>query len=119
MTHVVSARCIDCRYTDCSEVCPVECFYEVEDPAMLVIDPETCIDCMACVPACPVNAIYSDAEVPEHYAEWVELNAALVPLGTQVSDNIGSLGSALDLDGVRAREEAAGWPSVEPGEAAH
>ena len=50
MTHVVTGRCVDCRYTDCCTVCPVECFYETKDPAMLVIDPDTCIDCELCVP---------------------------------------------------------------------
>ncbi len=117
MTHVVTARCIDCRYTDCAEVCPVECFYEVGDPAMLVIDAETCIDCMACVPACPVNAIYADHELPEHYADWLELNAGLVSSGTVITAGKGPVDGALDLDGVRAREQGAGWPSVEPGEA--
>ena len=117
MTHVVSARCIDCRYTDCAEVCPVECFYEVEDPAMLVIDAETCIDCVACVPACPINAIYSDAELPEHYSDWLDLNKALVEAGTQINGKHTPLEGALDLDGVREREQRAGWPSVEPSEA--
>ena len=57
MTHVVTGRCVDCRYTDCCTVCPVECFYEVKDLAMLVIDPDTCIDCELCVPECPILSL--------------------------------------------------------------
>jgi len=119
MTHVVSPRCIDCRYTDCCTVCPVECFYEVPDPKMLVIDPDTCIDCQLCVPECPVNAIYADDELPDHYQDMLELNKALVPTGTQITENKGALDGALSLDQVRAREAEAGWPHVEPGGAAH
>jgi ferredoxin len=119
MPHVITARCMDCRYTDCVEVCPVECFYEVEDPAMLVIDPDTCIDCQLCVPECPVNAIYADSEVPEHYQDWIEFNRDLFALGTNITKKKGPLPAALDLDGVRQRETTADWPSVEPGAAAH
>ena len=72
MTHVVTGRCVDCRYTDCCTVCPVDCFWETKDPAMLVIDPETCIDCELCVPECPINAIYTESELPECYADWTE-----------------------------------------------
>lgn len=119
MTHIVSARCIDCRYTDCCVVCPVECFYEIDDPRMLVIDPSTCIDCQLCVPACPVNAIYADTELPESYAEMAELNALLFEGGRRITEQKGPLDGALDLEGVRARERAGGWPVVEPGNAAH
>ena len=72
MTHVVTGRCVDCRYTDCCTVCPVECFYEVTDLAMLVIDPDTCIDCELCVPECPINAVYPESELPDCYADWTE-----------------------------------------------
>ena len=75
MTHVVTGRCVDCRYTDCCTVCPVECFYETKDPAMLVIDPDTCIDCDACVAACPVEAIHADHDVPEDQQEWIDINS--------------------------------------------
>ena len=118
MTHVITARCRDCRYTDCVEVCPVECFYEVEDPAMLVIDPDTCIDCQLCVPECPVNAIYADSEVPEHYQEWIEFNRELFAVGTNLTQKKDSLPTAVDLGEIHEREATAGWSSVEPGEAA-
>ncbi|MCF8462838.1 MAG: ferredoxin family protein [Rickettsiaceae bacterium] len=60
MTHVVTEACIKCKYTDCVEVCPVQCFYEGE--LMLVIDPETCIDCGVCVAECPIDAISEEKE---------------------------------------------------------
>ena len=58
MTFVVTESCIKCKYTDCVEVCPVDCFHE--GPNMLVIDPEDCIDCAMCETECPVNAIVSE-----------------------------------------------------------
>ena len=65
MTYIVTDRCIDSRYTECVADCPVDCFYELQDPHMLIVNPEECIDCDACVPLCPVNAIYPEAEVPD------------------------------------------------------
>ena len=62
MTHVVTESCIRCKYTDCVDVCPVDCFRE--GPNMLVIDPDECIDCAVCIPECPVNAIYAEEDVP-------------------------------------------------------
>ncbi len=73
MTYTVAEPCVNCRYTDCVLVCPVEAFHL--DDTMLVIHPETCIDCDACVPECPVEAIYPDTAVPEQYVEWTMLNA--------------------------------------------
>ena len=73
MPYVVTESCIDCKYTDCVEVCPVDCFYE--GPNFLAIQPDECIDCNACVPVCPVEAIYADDELPqdqEHYIQWNE-----------------------------------------------
>jgi len=73
--YVVAEPCINCRYTDCVEVCPVDCFHE--GPNFLVIDPEVCIDCGACEPACPVRAIFSDGALPDPWKGYVELNADL------------------------------------------
>jgi ferredoxin len=75
VTYVVTGACIRCKYTDCVEVCPVDCF--VEGPNFLAIDPETCIDCTLCVAECPVSAIYPQAEVPADQAEYIALNAEL------------------------------------------
>lgn len=120
MPHVVTARCMDCRYTDCAAVCPVQCFWEVTEPAnMLVIDPGTCIDCGLCIPECPINAIYPDSELPEHYAEWATFNAELFSAGTNVTTKMGPLPTAVGLDEIRKREAQAGWPSTEPSSAAH
>lgn len=75
MTYVVTESCIKCKYTDCVEVCPVDCFHE--GPNFLVIDPDECIDCTLCVPECPVNAIYAEDDVPEDQRQFLELNAEL------------------------------------------
>jgi ferredoxin len=69
MTYVVTEACIKCKYTDCVEVCPVDCFYEGEN--MLVINPEECIDCGVCEPECPAEAIKAESE---ELANWVEMN---------------------------------------------
>lgn len=77
MTFVVTSNCQNCRFTDCVAVCPVECFHG--DEKMLYIDPDECIDCGACVPECPVEAIYDESELPEELSEWVEINAKKAP----------------------------------------
>jgi ferredoxin len=75
MTFVVTEACIKCKYTDCVEVCPVDCFHE--GPNMLVIDPEECIDCTLCEPECPVEAIVSEDDVPPEQKQFLALNAEL------------------------------------------
>ena len=77
MTFVVTSNCQKCKFTDCVAVCPVECFHEGED--MLYIDPDECIDCGACVPECPVEAIYDESEGPEDQLDWIKLNAEKAP----------------------------------------
>lgn len=71
MAFVVTEKCIDCRYTRCAAVCPVEAFRE--GPDRLYIDPDVCIDCNACVPECPVGAIYAETDVPEPWAGALDL----------------------------------------------
>jgi ferredoxin len=75
MAYVVTESCIKCKYTDCVDVCPVDCFRE--GPNMLVIDPDECIDCTLCVPECPVEAIFAEDDVPDAQREFIELNKAL------------------------------------------
>ena len=72
MTYVVLDKCIRCKYTDCVEVCPVDCFYE--GPNMLVINPDECIDCGVCVPECPIDAIIDESELTEKQKPMLELN---------------------------------------------
>ena len=75
MTFVVTENCIKCKYTDCVEVCPVDCFHE--GPNCLVIDPEECIDCTLCEPECPAEAIFAEDDVPESQRAFIALNAEL------------------------------------------
>lgn len=75
MTYVVTEACIRCKYTDCVEVCPVDCFRD--GPNFLAIDPNECIDCHLCVPECPVNAIFAEDDVPADQKQFVALNAEL------------------------------------------
>ena len=78
MTYVVSESCIKCKYTDCVEVCPVDCFRV--GPNCLVIDPDECIDCTLCVAECPVEAIYAEDDLPENQRHFIALNAELSKL---------------------------------------
>ena len=100
MTYVVTESCIKCKYTDCVDVCPVDCFKE--GPNMLVIDPDECIDCAVCVPECPVNAIYADDEVPDDQKEFVALNAELArhwPTITDTKDPLADAEAFKDVKG--------------------
>ena len=73
MTYVVVESCIKCKYMDCVDVCPVDCFRE--GPNMLVIDPDECIDCTLCVAECPVEAIFAEDDVPDNWQGYAEINA--------------------------------------------
>ena len=75
MTHVVTESCIKCKYTDCVDVCPVDCFRE--GPNFLVIDPDECIDCAVCIHECPVNAIYAEEDVPTDQQKFTAINLEL------------------------------------------
>ncbi len=87
MTYVVTESCIKCKYTDCVDVCPVDCFHE--GPNMLVIDPDECIDCTLCVAECPVEAIFAEDDVPENQRSFTKINAELAkvwPVLTEKKD---------------------------------
>ena len=83
MAFVVCEPCHDCKYTDCVTVCPMDCFYQ--DEYMLYILPEECIDCGACVPECPVDAIFGEPEVPAKWAHYVALNAERARAGANIT----------------------------------
>jgi ferredoxin len=74
MPHIVTNKCLGCKFTDCVEVCPVACFYELDN--QLVIHPDECIDCTACVAECPVEAIYAEADLPAEFQTSIAFNAA-------------------------------------------
>ncbi len=92
MTFVVTEQCIRCRYTDCVEVCPVDCFHEGEN--FLVINPDECIDCALCEPECPVEAIYPEDELPEKYQNFLKINADLSQKWPVINESKGSLADA-------------------------
>ena len=98
MTFVVTDNCIKCKYTDCVEVCPVDCFYE--GPNFLVIHPDECIDCALCEQECPASAIFSEDEIPEGMDEYIELNADLAEVWPNITEKKDSLPDAEEWDGV-------------------
>ncbi len=97
MTYVVLENCIRCKYTDCVEVCPVDCFHE--GPNFLVIDPEECIDCALCEPECPAEAIVSEDDVPPGQERFLELNAELAPQWPVISERKDPLEDAEEWNG--------------------
>jgi len=101
MTFVVTANCKGCRFTDCVAVCPVECFHG--DGDMLYIDPDECIDCGACVPECPVEAIYDEAQLPSDQLEWLKINKDRSKSLPVVAEQVDP------LPGADARKEALGF----------
>ena len=94
MTHVVTEACIQCRYTDCVDVCPVDCFRQ--GPNFLAIDPDECIDCAVCIPECPVNAIMPEEDLPPDQQHMTALNAELarLPGWTQITKRSNPLSQA-------------------------
>ncbi|MGB9429511.1 MAG: ferredoxin FdxA [Gammaproteobacteria bacterium] len=98
MTHVVTENCIKCKYTDCVEVCPVDCFHE--GPNFLVIDPEECIDCTLCVAECPAEAIFADGDVPNGQEYFLAINAELALKWPVIARKIPAPADAKQWDGV-------------------
>ncbi|RJG51736.1 4Fe-4S dicluster domain-containing protein [Sphingobium terrigena] len=100
MAYVVTDNCVDCRFTQCVAVCPVQCFHA--DETMVYIDPDNCIDCAGCVEACPVGAIDDEFNLPDDQRYWIEKNrerAAILPRLTGTMD---------PLPGAEARKAALG-----------
>ena len=110
MTYIVTDNCIQCKYTDCVEVCPVDCFYEGEN--MLVIHPDECIDCGVCEPECPAEAIKPDTE--SGLDEWLALNTKYAQMWPNLSERRDPLPEAKARDGEAGK--LAKYFSEAPGE---
>jgi ferredoxin len=101
MTYVVTENCIKCKYMDCVEVCPVDCFYAGEN--MLVIHPDECIDCGVCEPECPAEAIFPDTD-PQATPEWLMLNAEFSRIWPNMSQKETPPEDAKKWDGVAGKK---------------
>ena len=110
MTYVVTDSCIECKFTDCVEVCPVDCFYEGEN--VLVINPDECIDCGVCEPECPVDAISPDTE-PD-MEKWVEFNRKYAELWPVIVTQKEPMENADERDG--EEDKLTKYFSEKPGE---
>lgn len=104
MSYVVTQRCAGSCHSECVSVCPCECFYRIDDPQMLVIEPEACIDCGACEAACPVQAIFHEDDVPERYQDAIALNAERWSEGEHQTEAAPPLAGARTLEEVLAAE---------------
>ena len=110
MTYIVTDNCIKCKYMDCVEVCPVDCFYEGEN--MLVIHPDECIDCGVCEPECPAEAIKPDTE--GGLDKWLEVNTKYASLWPNITEKKDAPADAKEFDGVTEKFEK--YFSEAPGE---
>lgn len=103
MTYVVTESCIRCKYTDCVDVCPVDCFRE--GPNFLTIDPDECIDCAVCVPECPVNAIYAEDDVPGDQQGFIAINLELAKQWPSITKSKAPLADADEWKDVKNKLE--------------
>ena len=97
MTYVVTENCIKCKYTDCVDVCPVDCFKE--GPNFMIIDPSECIDCAVCVPECPADAIFAEEDLPEDQRKFIAINAELSQTWPAITRKKEPLSDAAEWDG--------------------
>jgi ferredoxin len=100
MTYIVTENCIKCKFMDCVEVCPVDCFYEGEN--MLVIHPDECIDCGVCEPECPAEAIVPDTEAG--HEKWLGINADYAKVWPNITRKGSAPTDADDWNGKPAKE---------------
>lgn len=103
MTYVVTENCIQCKYTDCVDVCPVDCF--VEGPNFLAINPDECIDCTLCVAECPAEAIFSEDDVPANQQHFIALNARLATVWPTITARKEPLPNADEMNGKPGKTE--------------
>ncbi len=103
MAYVVLENCIRCKYTDCVEVCPVDCFHE--GPNFLVIDPDECIDCTLCEPECPAEAIRAEDDVPDDQRDFIALNADLAKTWPVIMEKKDALPDAAEWDGKKGKRQ--------------
>lgn len=101
MTYVVTDNCINCKFTDCVEVCPVDCFYEGENT--LVIHPDECIDCGVCEPECPAEAIRPDTD--DNVEEWIDLAHKFAELWPVITEKKDPMPEADDWNGKEGKLE--------------
>lgn len=101
MTYVVTENCIQCKFTDCVDVCPVDCF--VEGPNFLAINPDECIDCTLCVAECPAEAIFAEDDVPADQQAFIALNARLATLWPVITSRKEALPDADAMNGVAGK----------------
>ena len=102
MTYIVMDPCIKCKFMDCVEVCPVDCFYEGEN--FLVINPDECIDCGVCEPECPVDAIKPDTE-DDADSKWLKINTEFASIWPNITVKRDAMPEAKEMDGVEGKYE--------------
>ncbi len=100
MSYIVTQHCVDCKYTDCVTVCPVDAFHA--GPRMVYINPDTCVNCDACVPSCPVEAIYSEETLPESMKAYIAINTDGSKTHPMVNQKTDPLPGAKTLEELKA-----------------
>lgn len=110
--YVVTQHCVDCKYTDCVAVCPVDAFHEGD--RILYINPDTCVNCDACVPACPVEAIYSEENLPAKFQSYIDINKAGCESNPVINQKKDPMPGAKPLDELKKLDATgyvpANWP---------
>lgn len=100
MSYIVTQHCVDCKYTDCVAVCPVDAFHEGE--RMLYINPDTCVNCDACVPACPIEAIFSEENLPAKFQAYIKINTDGCVSNPVINQKKDAMPGAKSLDELKA-----------------